>query len=64
MKRCGAIKIVPPTRVYLVCATRMRKGVQGLAMLVWQVLAENPFDDDVYAFRGRRAGTTASRVPC
>ena len=39
-------------RVYLACGyTDMRKGMQGLAMLVQQVLAENPFDGAVYAFR-------------
>jgi transposase len=34
----------------------MRKGMAGLAMLVQQELAENPFDGALYAFRGRRAG--------
>jgi transposase len=50
--------IAPPTgvRVYLACGyTDMRKGAQGLAMLVQQVLAEDPFDGGVYAFRGRRS---------
>src|SRR6478609_8951479 len=32
----------------------MRKGMQGLAMLVQQVLAEDPFNGALYAFRGRR----------
>jgi transposase len=34
----------------------MRKGLDGLAMLVQQVFGGNPFDGAVYAFRGRRAG--------
>jgi len=34
----------------------MRKGMTGLAMLVQQILAEDPFGGAVYAFRGRRAG--------
>jgi transposase len=34
--------------------TDMRKGMQGLAMLVQQVLAEDPFNGALYAFRGRR----------
>jgi transposase len=34
----------------------MRKGAVGLAMLVQQSLAENPFDGALYAFRGRRSG--------
>src|SRR3954466_5352512 len=32
----------------------MRKGMQGLAMLVQQVLTEDPFNGALYAFRGRR----------
>jgi transposase len=44
-------------RVYLACGiTDMRKGMVGLAMLVQQGLADNPFSGAIYAFRGRRAG--------
>jgi len=44
-------------RIYLACgATDMRKGMSGLAMLVQQSLADDPFGGAVYAFRGRRAG--------
>ena len=44
-------------RIYLACGvTDMRKGMTGLAMLVQQNLAEDPFSGAVYAFRGRRAG--------
>ena len=44
-------------RVYIACGvTDMRKGMVGLAMLVQQGLAADPFDGAVYAFRGRRAG--------
>jgi transposase len=51
------ITLAPGLRVYLACGvTDMRKGMIGLAMLVQQSLAENPFDGAVYAFRGRRAG--------
>ena len=42
-------------RVYLACgSTDMRKGMDGLAMVVQRVLAEDPFGGAVYAFRGRR----------
>jgi transposase len=54
----GEPMITRPTgaRVYLACSYRdMRKGMQGLAMLVQRALAENPFDRGVYAFRRRRA---------
>ena len=44
-------------RVYLACGvTDMRKGMTGLAMLVQQGLAEDPFSGALFAFRGRRAG--------
>jgi len=44
-------------RVFLACGvTDMRKGMTGLAMLVQQGLAADPFDGAVFAFRGRRAG--------
>ena len=47
----------PGLRVYLACGvTDMRKGMAGLAMLVQQGLAEDPFGGAVFAFRGRRAG--------
>jgi transposase len=43
-------------RVYLACGvTDMRKGMTGLAMLVQQGLAADPFNGAVFAFRGRRA---------
>ena len=51
------IALSPGGRVFLACGvTDMRKGAVGLAMLVQQSLAENPFDGSVYAFRGRRSG--------
>lgn len=51
------ITVASGLRIYLACGvTDMRKGMTGLAMLVQQILAENPFDGAVYAFRGRRAG--------
>ena len=51
------IALPPGVRVYLACGvTDMRKGMVGLAMLVQQHLAEDPFSGALYAFRGRRAG--------
>ncbi len=44
-------------RVYLACGrTDMRKGMDGLAMLIQQGFSENPFGGAVFAFRGRKAG--------
>lgn len=36
-------------------ATDMRKGLDGLAMLVQGMLAEDPFSGHLFAFRGRKA---------
>ena len=44
-------------RVYLACGTTdMRRGMAGLAMQVQKVLAHDPLDGAVFAFRGKRAG--------
>ena len=40
----------------LCAAAHKRRGMAGLAMQVQQVLAHNPFDGAVFAFRGRSAG--------
>jgi hypothetical protein len=49
------IALASGVRVYLACGvTDMRKGMTGLAMLVQQALAEDPFGGAVFAFRGRR----------
>jgi transposase len=51
------IAVPPGVRVYLACGiTDMSKGMVGLAMLVQQNLADDPFNGALYAFRGRRAG--------
>ncbi|WP_340151239.1 IS66 family insertion sequence element accessory protein TnpB [uncultured Sneathiella sp.] len=43
-------------RVHIaVGVTDMRKGLDGLAMLVQGVLAEDPFSGHLFAFRGRKA---------
>jgi transposase len=50
------IALTSGVRVYLACGvTDMRKGMTGLAMLVQQGLAADPFNGAVFAFRGRRA---------
>ncbi|HWW64716.1 MAG TPA: IS66 family insertion sequence element accessory protein TnpB [Sphingomonadaceae bacterium] len=44
-----------PTRVWLACGgTDMRKGFDGLAVLVQQVLAEDSHSGAIFAFRGKR----------
>ena len=50
------------TRVWLAPgATDMRKGFDGLAMLIQSVLQRDPFSGHVFAFRGRRGDFLASR---
>jgi transposase len=44
-------------RVWLACGhTDMRKGMDGLAVLVQHVLNEDPFGGALFAFRGKRGG--------
>ena len=51
------IALPPGVRVYLACGiTDMRKGMVGLAMLVQQNLADDPFSGALYAFRGAAPG--------
>ena len=51
------IALAAGLRVYIACGvTDMHIGMTGLAMLVQQGLAEDPFGGAVFAFRGRRAG--------
>jgi transposase len=43
------------TKVWLACGvTDMRKGFDGLAVLVQQVLEQNPHSGALFAFRGKR----------
>ncbi len=43
------------TRVWLACgATDMRKGFDGLAVIVQQALKEDPHTGAMFAFRGKR----------
>ncbi|QXX76049.1 IS66 family insertion sequence element accessory protein TnpB [Methylovirgula sp. HY1] len=43
------------TRVYLACGhTDMRRGFDGLALMVQEVLEQNPFSGALFAFRGKR----------
>ena len=38
--------------------TDMRKGMQGLALLVQQALGRDPFGGDLFVFRGRAGSLT------
>ena len=49
------IPLPSTTRIFLACgATDMRKGFDGLAVLVQQVLEQNPHSGALFAFRGKR----------
>lgn len=50
------IAVASGVRVWVATgATDMRKGMNGLALQVQQVLERNPHAGDLYVFRGRRA---------
>ena len=49
------IGIPSGARIYLACGhTDMRKGFNGLAVLIQEVLMQNPHSGALFAFRGRR----------
>ena len=49
------ISVPPGTRVYLaVGRTDMRKGMQGLSLLVQEVLRKDPLAGHIFCFRGRK----------
>src|SRR3546814_14277131 len=55
VRPCPMIPLPPTTRIYLACgATDMRKGFDGLAVLVQQVLEKSPHSGALFAFRGKR----------
>jgi transposase len=58
------ISLASGLRVYLACGvTDMRKGKTRFAMLVQQVLAEDPFGGAGFAFRGRCCISRANCTP-
>ena len=51
--------IPPGARVWIAMGhTDMRKGMQGLALLVQQSLGRDPFGGDLFVFRGRAGSLT------
>lgn len=49
------IGIVPTHKIFLACgATDMRKGIDGLAVLVQEQLSRDPHSGAVFVFRGKR----------
>ncbi len=49
------ITIPAGVKIYLACgATDMRRGFDGLAVMVQEVLAQNPHSGALFAFRGKR----------
>ena len=50
--------ILPPSGIRVLVATRpvdFRRGADGLAALVQEVLAQDPFSGTVFVFRSKRA---------
>jgi transposase len=58
------IALSAEVRIHLATgATDLRKGFDGLAALVQQVLNKDPFGGHLFVFRGRRADSDGSRPP-
>jgi len=54
------IPLPATTKIWLACgATDMRKGFDGLAVLVQQNLKQSPHSGALFAFRGRRGDLTS-----
>jgi hypothetical protein len=55
--RCVMMLLPPGVKVHLAFGyTDMRKGIDGLAMLVQGVLRQDPFSGHLFVFRGRVLG--------
>jgi transposase len=49
------MRLLPGTRVYLSCrSTEMRKGFDGLAAQVSNILHADPYAGHLFVFRGKR----------
>jgi transposase len=57
--------LLPPgVKVHLAFGyTDMRKGIDGLAMLVQGMLRQDPFSGHLFVFRGRKADHTSFCIP-
>ena len=52
------------TKIWVACgATDMRRGFDGLAMTVQNVLKQNPYGGHLFVFRGKRAQSPTFCIP-
>jgi transposase len=50
------IPVPAGAQIWVACgATDMRRGFDGLAMLVQEVIRRNPYSGHLFVFRGKRA---------
>jgi transposase len=56
------VQLTPQSRIWLALApVDFRKGIDGLAAVCRQTVAQNPLDGAIYVFRNR-TGTTLKRL--
>ena len=58
------IPVPTATQIWVACgATDMRRGFDGLAVMVQEVIKKDPYSGHLFAFRGKRADRIKMLTP-